>query len=411
MIDSSHIVDGVIKVSKPFAFEKPLGMRDILPELVRKKQYATGLIQQVFDRWGYARIETPTLEYFDTVGGLSPTIENKMFKLLDRSGRSLVLRPDFTAPIARVVASLLKEEPFPIRLSYQGPVYRAQETEAGRDAEFPEVGVELIGEEAPDADAEVIALACAALQEVHIPSFKLAIGHIGLVNAIFNEMMDQDWARKLRTSLHHKDYVGYKSLVEKGPFSPAERDVLLAIRTWRGDFSQLENLKNMLDSDRLRREVDDLLELWTCLQLYRVTERLIFDLSLVSDRAYYTGVFFEAYASSVGFPLGSGGRYDHLLGQFGRPAPATGFTLKVDRIVEASGLKWPKQEKHVLITYSSREREKAIRLAEERRQLGQRVTLHRLTEREDELDKAKHRFDEWVRLEQEDEADESRAGR
>jgi ATP phosphoribosyltransferase regulatory subunit len=391
----------VIKVSKPFAFEKPLGMRDILPELVRKKQYATGRIQQVFDRWGYARIETPTLEYFDTVGGLSPTFENKMFKLLDRSGRSLVLRPDFTAPIARVVASLLKEEPFPIRLSYQGPVYRAQETEAGRDAEFPEVGVELIGEQAPDADAEVIALACAALHEVKIPTFKIAIGHIGLLNALFDEMMAEDLAQKLRICLHHKDYVGYKSLVEKGPFSETEKEILFSIRTWRGDFAWLERFKYHFNSVKISRAVDDLVELWTCLALYRVTESLIFDLSLVSDRAYYTGVFFEAYANQVGFPLGSGGRYDHLLGQFGRPAPATGFTLKVDRIVEASRLNWPKPDKHVLITYTSREREKAVRLAEERRRLGERVTLHRLTsETGSGLNGAEKRFDEWVRLEQ-----------
>lgn len=389
-------------MSKPFAFEKPLGMRDVLPELVRKKQHVTERILRVFDRWGYATIETPTLEYFDTVGGLSPTIENKMFKLLDRSGRSLVLRPDFTAPIARVVASLLKEEPFPIRLSYQGPVYRAQETEGGRDAEFPEVGVELIGEEAPDADAEVIALACAALQEVHIPAFKIAIGHIGLLNALYEEMMEKELAHKLRHALHQKDYVGYRTLVENGPFTPAEKEVLLSVRTWRGDFNQLSRLKGELNSARVSKAADDLLELFTCLQLYNVTDALIFDLSLVSDRAYYTGVFFEMYAAELGFPLGSGGRYDHLLGQFGRPAPATGFTLKVDRLLEASRLNWPEQAKHVLITYTVSQREEAVRLAEERRRNGERVTLHRLPEGAYDLNGAEKRFDEWVRLEKEE---------
>lgn len=389
-------------MSKPFAFEKPLGMRDVLPELVRKKQHVTERILRVFDRWGYATIETPTLEYFDTVGGLSPTIENKMFKLLDRSGRSLVLRPDFTAPIARVVASLLKEEPFPIRLSYQGPVYRAQETEGGRDAEFPEVGVELIGEEAPDADAEVIALACAALLEVQIPAFKIAIGHIGLLNALYEEMMEKELAHKLRHALHQKDYVGYRTLVENGPFTPAEKEVLLSVRTWRGDFNQLSRLKGELNSARVSKAADDLLELFTCLQLYNVTDALIFDLSLVSDRAYYTGVFFEMYAAGLGFPLGSGGRYDHLLGQFGRPAPATGFTLKVDRLLEASRLNWPEQAKHVLITYTVSQREEAVRLAEERRRNGERVTLHRLPEGAYDLNGAEKRFDEWVRLEKEE---------
>ncbi|GGK27292.1 ATP phosphoribosyltransferase regulatory subunit [Caldalkalibacillus thermarum] len=387
-------------MSKPFVFEKPLGMRDVLPDLVKQKQQVVQTIQRVFERWGYAQIETPTLEYFDTVGGVSPTIEKKMFKLLDRSGRTLVLRPDFTAPIARVVSSILKEEPFPIRLSYQGHVYRAQEKEAGRNAEFPEVGIELIGEEAPDADAEVIALAIEAVQAVEIPSFKLAIGHIGLLNALFAEVMDEARAKTLRACLHQKDYVGYRTQVEKGPFTDGEKALLLSLLYWRGDMIQLQQAKEAVSGTKVKQAFHELEELWTCLELYGVTSHLLFDLSLLSHRAYYTGVFFEIYASGLGFPLGSGGRYDHLVGQFGRPAPATGFTLKVDRIIETSRLSLPAQPRRVLITYTSREREQAVHLARERRQKGEQVTLHRLAEDSGELKEAARRFDEWVRLEQ-----------
>ncbi|MDQ0340856.1 ATP phosphoribosyltransferase regulatory subunit [Caldalkalibacillus uzonensis] len=387
-------------MSKPFVFEKPLGMRDVLPELVKQKQHVLFTIQDVFERWGYAPIETPTLEYFDTVGGVSPTIEKKMFKLLDRSGRTLVLRPDFTAPIARVVSSILKEAPFPIRLSYQGPVYRAQEKEAGRNAEFPEVGIELIGEEAPDADAEVIALASEALQAVRIPSFKLAIGHVGLLNALFAEVTDEHQASELRTYLHQKDYVGYRSVVEKGPFTDGEKTLLLSVLEWRGDMTQLQQAKKLASGEKVQQAFCDLEELWTCLKLYGASSHLLFDLSLVSHRAYYTGVFFEIYASGLGFPLGSGGRYDHLVGQFGRPAPATGFTLKVDRIIEISQLPLPEQPRQVLITYTAQEREQAVDMARQRRQKGEHVTLHRLPTAEAEPKEANGRFDEWVRLEQ-----------
>lgn len=388
-------------MSKPFVFEKPLGMRDILPELVKQKQHVQQVIQEVFERWGYAFIETPTLEYFDTVGDVSPTMEQKMFKLLDPSGRTLVLRPDFTAPIARVVSSILREAPFPIRLAYQGPVYRAQEKEAGRNAEFPEMGIELIGEEAPDADAEVIALACEALQAVQIPNYKLAIGHVGLIDALFDELTSPDQAAELRRALHRKDHVSYRSQVERGgAFAPEEKKLLLSILSWRGDMAQLEEAEALVSGPRVKAAFQDLRKLWTCLELYGLQDRLMFDLGLISQRAYYTGVFFEIYASGLSFPLGSGGRYDHLLGQFGRPAPATGFTLKIDRLMEASRLPVPPSSRKVLITYLEAQRREAIKLARLRREQGEQVTLHRLPQRTARLEQVDRRFDEWIRLEE-----------
>jgi ATP phosphoribosyltransferase regulatory subunit len=190
-------------MSKPFVFEKPIGMRDSLPDAVANKIEISHRILNVFKKWGYQQIETPTLEFYDTVGRVSPTMEGRLFKLLDRLGRSLVLRPDLTVPIARVVSSLLKDYPFPIRLSYQGNVFRAQENNAGQNAEFPEIGVEFIGEEAPDADAEIISLIVAALKAVDIRDFTLAIGHVGFLHALFHDCVQDEEQELLSVCIIH----------------------------------------------------------------------------------------------------------------------------------------------------------------------------------------------------------------
>lgn len=356
-------------------------MKDVLPELVKQKKFLLQNIQKTLQSWGYELIETPTLEFYDTVGGVSATIEQRLFKLLDRSGRTLVLRPDLTAPIARVVSSLLKNKPFPIRLAYEGNVYRAQEKEAGRNAEFPEVGIELIGEKAPDADAEVIALAVAALRVAQVPSFKLAIGHIGFLHAFLGELLNNaEQEQHCQQLLHQKNYVGYREYINQLNISAATKNELNTLLTLRGDVQLFSKVKRLVNDPKSKKAVDDLTELYDVLQLHGVQDAIIFDLSLISHRDYYTGVFFEVYADHIGFPICSGGRYDHLLGQFGRPAPATGFSLKVDRLLEVSQLQVPSCHRKVLITYTHYERKEAFQLANKLRQQQADVTLHRLNE-------------------------------
>lgn len=392
------------KLSKPLAFEKPLGMRDILPDMVYKKRAVLHKIEKVIAQWGYEPIETPTLEYYDTVGGVSSTMERRMFKLLDRTGRSLVLRPDLTAPIARVVASLLKEEPFPVRLYYEGNVFRAQEDEAGRNAEFPEVGIELIGEEAPDADAEVITLAVESLKAAGVRHFKLILGHHGLLQRFFEEVVGHEDEKALLKYLNEKNVVGYRQYVEQAQFTPGQKKRLVSLLGWRGGADILPQVQAELEGAKTKQALRDLQELWEVIELQGVGAHVRFDLSLLSHRDYYTGVFFEGYADKLGFPICSGGRYDHLLGQFGRPAPATGFALKVDRILEASSVP-AADKKDVLLTYTEQERKEAFALARRLRDEGRQVTLHRLMAvqgaqmKVTDISRKADDFQQWIRLE------------
>lgn len=360
-------------------FEKPLGMRDILPSDVERKEEILLRIQKVIKRWGYERIETPTLEFYDTVGGVSATLEQKLFKLLDRSGRSLVLRPDMTTPIARVVGSLLKEQPFPLRLAYQGNVFRAQENEAGKNAEFPEVGVELIGEVAPDADAEVIVMAIESLQAAHVEHFKIAIGHVGFLHSLLGLFFEELQQQELKRCLYQKNYVGFQQLVEKSALAAEDKEKVLALLKLQGGAEVLETVKQLQLPDALKKCILELEELWAVLKLYGVTEHILLDLSLLKEMDYYTGILFEGYARSLGFPICDGGRYDQLLEGFGRPAPAIGFSLKLDRVIEVAdnSLQQAEQkEKPIRILYSEAERKQAIDLAARYRAQERIVRLH-----------------------------------
>lgn len=136
-----------MKMSKPKGFEKPAGVRDYLPRAVKKLRKIEHDVLHCMSRWGYQQMITPTLEYYDTVGVASSTSDQKLYKLLNNRGQALVLRSEMTAPVARVVSSLLKDEPLPLRLSYHANVFRAIEEEAGREAEFFQTGVELVGDD------------------------------------------------------------------------------------------------------------------------------------------------------------------------------------------------------------------------------------------------------------------------
>ncbi|HEU4964500.1 MAG TPA: ATP phosphoribosyltransferase regulatory subunit, partial [Bacilli bacterium] len=168
--------------NKPILFEKPRGVRDVLPPLAAHKREIEKKIAKVFMYWGYEEIVTPTFEYADTfLNGAYRGAEDNMFRFIERSGRTVVLRPDMTAPIARVVSSVLKDLEYPIRLSYNASIFRQQGEVAGRDAEFTQSGVEMIGDESEDADAEVIALAVTALREAGVQGFSLAIGQVAFL--------------------------------------------------------------------------------------------------------------------------------------------------------------------------------------------------------------------------------------
>ncbi|MBB3129809.1 ATP phosphoribosyltransferase regulatory subunit [Paenibacillus rhizosphaerae] len=362
-------------MTKPKGFEKPSGVRDYVPYAVSKLRRIERDVLDCMSRWGYRQIMTPTMEYYDTVGVASSTSDRKLFKLLNNRGTTLVLRSDMTAPIARVISSLLKEEPLPIRLSYHANVFRAIEEEAGREAEFFQTGVELVGDDSPEADAEVVALAIESLKAAGVSSFKIAMGHVGFLNGLFDEILpgSTEAQQSLKEGLLSRDFVGFRKTISELGVTDEQRNGLEGLLRLRGGQGICDQALELSGHPLARASISHLCKVWEVLEAYGVSEHVLIDLTMIGDFSYYTGMTFEGYASELGFPVCSGGRYDNLLKQFGRDVPATGFALKTNRILdgvnsvqEAAGLP-------VLVRYDAAHRKEGLAEAARMRAEGRSV--------------------------------------
>ncbi|WP_141505270.1 ATP phosphoribosyltransferase regulatory subunit [Paenibacillus luteus] len=375
-------------MSKPKVFEKPIGVKDYLPGAVAKLRHIERQVLACMQGWGYEQIITPTMEYYDTVGVASSTSDQKLFKLLNNRGTTLVLRSDMTAPIARVVSSLLKQAEFPQRLSYHANVYRAIEEEAGREAEFFQTGVELVGDSSAEADAEVVALAIASLKAAGVERFKIAIGHVGFLNGLMEESLPgrPEAQEQLKSCLLGRDFVGYRKQLRELDIEESVQAELEGILRLRGGQEICDQALQLNVDANARASISHLCEIWDVLKAYGVCEHVLIDLTMIGDFSYYTGMTFEGYAADLGFPVVSGGRYDNLLAQFGRPAPATGFALKTTRILELLGDHAELEPERTLVVYDTAGRGEALVKAQELRSEGINVVTERSEGRNEALE-------------------------
>ncbi|MBT2583714.1 ATP phosphoribosyltransferase regulatory subunit [Planococcus sp. ISL-109] len=354
-------------------FEKPLGMRDDFPSIAKQKAQLRKRGTEQIERAGYELLQTPTLEYYETIGKISAISDDALFKLLDSQGKTLVLRPDMTSPIARVAASKLLREKMPIRLGYYSNVFRAQKREGGRPAEFEQMGVELIGDDSLYADAEVISLAWDILQELGIRSGRIVIGHARLLELILADFgLNTEQSENVQELFVAKNGVGFEQLAQQLPVpehkQPSFRKLMQA--TTVSDWKPWINEENE-EQQKLYRDMERLEKL---LGQNGLGDAMTFDLSFSSHMTYYTGLVFEFYGAGSGFPLGSGGRYDGLLEKFGLQVGATGFGLRVDRLIETLSVEEP-QEPHTLILFDEQSEQIAFDKAKQLRAEGKRVTL------------------------------------
>jgi ATP phosphoribosyltransferase regulatory subunit len=360
-------------------FEKPVGMRDTLPKLYNRKKETRDRITRVIEGFGYEFLETPTLEFYETVGEASAILDQQLFKLMDQQGHTLVLRPDMTSPIARLAASRLYTGGYPLRLGYDTNVFRAQQREGGRPAEFEQVGVELIGDGTSSADAEVITLMIHSLVESGLTEFTVAIGHIGYINALFTEVLgNEKRVSEIRRFLYEKNYVGYREHVKGLSLSSIDKDRLLSILQLRGEGDILQKASELVQTEQAVQSLEQLKQLWNALDAHGVTSYVKLDFNLVPHMSYYTGILFEGYSPKVGYPICGGGRYDQLLERFDRSADATGFAIRLDYLLEAVE-ETSNQEATECVIFSQERRVPAIEYATERRTQGRNVVLQDLT--------------------------------
>jgi len=309
----------------------PAGMRDQTSEDVAARRRLEARIRDVFARWGYAEVATPTLEYLETfLRAAGPTFADRLMKLVDGGGEVLALRPEMTVPIARLAATrLLPAGVTPLRVSYVAAVFRGQDAGSGRLREFIQAGVELIGDGSVQADVEVIALAAEALQTARPQSPAISVSHAGFLRGILSMLPDED-AETVRDLLYRRAFADLDRVVPAGP----ALDALRMVPALRGA-DALDRAAPLAVSAESRAALDLLRGVLDGVAAHDLAVRIDVDLGLIRDFDYYSGIVFEAHAGGIGQPLLGGGRYDGLLARFGHAAPATGFALSVERLLEA----------------------------------------------------------------------------
>lgn len=356
-------------------FEKPLGMRDTLPGIFEKKEWIRQVGREFFSLRGFDFIKTPTLEYYETVGRFSAILESNLFKLVDSQGNTLVLRPDMTTPIARIASSKLLKEKVPQRLAYFSNVFRAQELEGGKPAEFEQMGIEVIGDDSVYADTEVIITTIDLMKRLGIESFKITIGHAGILEAIIRKNIQTDEQfTELHQLLVNRNYVGFEEAVDRFALTGEQASTLKSF------IEEATSLTNMRQISKYLYEKEALIymeQLASVLEIAGVQEYVAFDFTIASHMNYYTGMMFEVFAAHTGYPIGNGGRYNGLLENFGEATSAVGFALRIDYLLEAMP-KVEVDEERVLVLFVSTQLAQALEQTAQLREEGYRTTMQSL---------------------------------
>ncbi len=366
--------------NKDLVLEIPYGTRDFLPQEAAEKRAIEARIARQFKLWGYDEVVTPTIEFLDTLTmGNGSNLEPQMFKLFDKQNRTMALRHEMTTPIARVVASRLGEEWLPHKLSYISSVFRYEKTQTGRQCEFHQAGVELIGSSKATADAEMIALAVSIMKEAGLKDFQICLGQVEFINGLMQQCcIFPKQQQEIKDAIERRDLVALGEIVAATELPEAAKDMVRQLPLLHGGRQVLKKAYNMAMNEQSRRALDNLTEIYELLEAYGIAEYVTFDLGVIRDFSYYTGMVFEAYTPGLGFPLCGGGRYDHMLTDFGRALPATGFAVGIERILlalEREGLAKPKTEKDVYVAYAPGLQCEAIRQVQAIRAEGRTCEL------------------------------------
>ncbi|MGQ0810143.1 MAG: ATP phosphoribosyltransferase regulatory subunit [Nitrospiraceae bacterium] len=317
----------------------PIGMTTILPSTARRVRRLEQALMAELGRWGYEEIILPSFEYLDVLApGLEQAIIEKCYQFADRTtGRILLLRPDATAQIARTVAMGLTDEKLPLRLAYRTSVFRYEPEHAGRDREIFQIGAELIGIDDVGSDGEIIALMIQCLKRLGLKEFKISVGHVGFFQALLSRSGMSEHARKrAEQAAARKDLPQLDEILmsERVPRHSA-RTILDAPGLYGREEVLLQGRRLAGRDAALHAALDRLTDVYQSLASAGLQEYLLLDLGEFRGFDYYDGVIFDVFAKEVGCELGGGGRYNHLIGRFGRELPSTGFAFDVERLFRA----------------------------------------------------------------------------
>ena len=367
-------------------FHTPEGVRDIYNGECSQKHHLQTEIRKVFDSYGYEEIETPSFEYFEVFSREVGTIPSKdLYKFFDREGNTLVLRPDFTPSVSRACATYFNPEHQVITLSYTGNTFINNSSYQGRLKETTQMGVERIGDDSAEADAELLAMTVECLLKAGLKEFQVSVGQVDYFKSLLQDAnLDIEEEENLRSPISQKNYFGVEDLVRSQNIPESLEKAFLELPHLFGSSEILQKARSLTDNICAIKAVERLEEIYEILKIYGYEKYVSFDFGMLSKFQYYTGIIFQAYTYGTGEPVVKGGRYNNLLKHFGKPAASIGFGITVDNLLMALSrqkISLPEKKSPVILTYTEANRREAILEAQKLRSEGTAVALRR--EKED----------------------------
>ncbi len=309
----------------------PEGTSDLLFDECIAKRIIEERVRKIFTDYGYSEVVTPGLEFYDVFNGKVRYFpQESMYKLVDGKNRMMVLRPDSTMPIARLVATRLREEPLPLKLFYNQSIFMVNPKNSGRDDEFAQSGIEILGGNSRAADREALVIAVQALSACDDgnDSFRLEIGESGIFRLLVEALgVDEDESDRIQSLIDTKNYPALNDVLSC--YNGAAAEAMRALPTLFGGAEVFDRAEQYMITPQLKEKLASLRELYEGLRAAGIDEVKV-DLGLVHKKNYYTGIIFRGYVEGYGLPVLSGGRYDTLIGDFGRSVPAVGFAVNVE---------------------------------------------------------------------------------
>lgn len=359
----------------------PEGVRDVYNAECEKKMILEHRLHHRLHLYGFQDIQTPVFEFFDIFSEERGTVRSKeMYKFFDRDGHILTLRPDMTPPIARCMAKYYRGETMPVRFCYSGSTFLNNSSYQGKLKEIAQLGAELINDASVEADAEMIALTAECLMDAGLTKFQVEIGQADFFRGLMQEAeMTAEEAEELRVLIENKNMFGLEELVSGKQLPMELKEVILELPELFGTLDRLVYVKHKITNNRALQAIERLEKLYALLQEYGFEEYITFDLGMLSKYDYYTGIIFRAYTFGTGDAVVTGGRYDSLVAQYGKDAPAIGMAVLLDQLLAALSrqklLPEPKADT-TLIVYHEEFRSMAIALAKQFRRQDMKVVLY-----------------------------------
>lgn len=331
----------------------PEGTKDLLFDECLARREVEKKYRKIFSGLGYSEVVTPGIEFYDLFNnGARCFPQENLYKLVDTKGRLITLRPDSTIPIARMVATRLKEQRLPIRLFYNQSIFSINPLLAGRSDEIVQSGIELIGSDSKRADLEVLSIAIKALSAFDKDNFRLEIGHMGFFKELADKLnVDERICEEIRYNIESKNYPALNDLLDSIGDNKVTRALKQLPRLFGGE-EVFEKASTLFSDEKIDKTLKDLKEVYNNLSYLGYNGKITVDLGIVNRTDYYTGIVFRGYMEGCGEPILAGGRYNNLIKEFGYDIPATGFAVNVDsvaNILRKSGIDYCKKTTDFLI--------------------------------------------------------------